>query len=758
MNVEFDGIPAELRARDQWAVWKREGQKKMPYPVVDFPGRHASSTNPASWGSFATAVAVVEGRDADGLAYALTPDEGITLVDLDDAINGDGRLHPDAAAIVLELDTYTEWSQSGEGVHCILRGRLSGARRQGKAPWGGKFETWDRDRFVYLTGNIVRGAPIAIEDRQAQLDDIVSRFLPARTKPESTNGVATKPSDLDDQKLLERAFAARNGTDLQRLWHGDTTGYASRSEADLALVGGLAFYAGRDASRLDRLFRASGLMRDKWESARGEGTYGSATIERALDGRTEFYSGRAAAHAAVRVPPHEAQRSSDRGLDDIGNAARFVDEHRAALRYVPAWSRWLRWDDRRWTEDDTLDHLRRAKETVRALGREAADEPDEHRRKELLAHAKRSASEPRIRGMLALAAADPRIVVTPAELDGDGWLLNTTSGTVDLRTGELRPHRRDDLLTMLAGAAYDPDAEAPHWQAHLKRVLADRELIGFLQRLAGYSAIGAVREHVLPILHGPGANGKTATTVALQRALGEYAHYSTVDLIVSIGRSAGQATPEVADLRGRRLVTVAETPEDGRLAAERVKAITGGEPITARRLHSNPFTFDPSHTIWLCTNYKPRVPDDSGGIWRRLLLIPFSVVIPEDERDPTIGEKLALERTGILRWIIDGACAYLRDGLKPPTAVTAATADYRKGEDNFAAFLDDRTIAEPDASSGAAALLTSYNGWANQNGAPHLSTNALADKLYARGYERRRTKTGTRWFGLRLREEGTLDD
>ncbi len=456
-------------------------------------------------------------------------------------------------------------------------------------------------------------------------------------------------------------------------------------------------------------------------------------------------------------PALTAAGGVDRGLDDIGNAARFVDQHGNALRYVPAWDRWLLWDERRWAQDDVLEHRRRARQTSRQLAEEAAREPDEERRRKLLAHARRSASEPRLRAMLAIASSDERIVVRPAELDRDPWLLNTASGVVDLRTGELRAHRRDDHLTMLAGAAYRPDATAPQWEAHLRRCLVDSELIAFVQRLAGLSAIGVALEHIVAILHGAGANGKSVTLNAIAAALGDYAHRSTIDLLIQMGRSPGRATPELADLRARRLVTVSETPEDGRLAAERVKWITGGEPITARRLYGQPFTFDPTHTVWLSTNHKPRVADDGHGIWRRLLLIPFNVTIPELEQDRELDAKLAREREGTLTWIVDGVRSYLREGLSPPAAVRAATARYREDEDTFGAFLSERTIAEEVASARASELLRAYGDWADKRAAPRLTSNALAEKLEARGYKRKRVKTGSRWEGLRLLSEGTLD-
>jgi putative DNA primase/helicase len=449
----------------------------------------------------------------------------------------------------------------------------------------------------------------------------------------------------------------------------------------------------------------------------------------------------------------------DTGLDDVGNAARFAAQHGHALRYVVAWGCWLRYDGRKWAIDEVLEHFARAKETVRSLAQEAADEPDGDRRKKLLDHARRSASERSIRAMLNLA--QELLVVTPADLDANPWLLNAQNGTVDLRTGQLRPHDAEDLLTMIAGADYDPEAKARKWDEHLRTCLVDEKVIAYLQRLAGVTAIGKVREHILLLLEGGGANGKTVTCNAIAGALGDYAHQSTVDLLMQTGRGPGQATPELADLRGRRLILVAETPEDGKLAAERVKAITGGDPITARRLYSNPFTFEPSHTIWVCTNYRPRVPDDSDGIWRRLTIIRFPVTIPEDRRDPEIGDKLVRERGGILAWIVRGLHAYLdpnTGGLNPPAAVARAAEAYRAGEDTFGAFLAERTIAEPDATAAGADLHRAYTAWAVTNGAPTLSSNALADRLQHRGIERKRTNRGTRYIGLRIGNgEGTLD-
>ncbi len=443
----------------------------------------------------------------------------------------------------------------------------------------------------------------------------------------------------------------------------------------------------------------------------------------------------------------------DSGLDDIGNAARFVDEHGDALRYVPAWKRWLRYDGCRWVEDDLLEHQRRAKETARNLAKEAANERDERRQQDLLGHAKRSASESRVRAIYELARSDERIAIRPCDLDADPWILNTETGVVDLRTGDLLAHAPGQHLMRIAGASYDPEAPAPLWEAHLRRCVVDSELIAFLQRLAGISAIGVTREHLLIILFGSGANGKSVFRNAIASALGDYAYQSTVDLILH-GGSRGQATPELAELRGRRFVTIGETPADGRLASERVKWITGGEPITARHLYGNPFTFEPSHTVWLGTNDKPTVDDEGDGIWRRIKLVEFGVTIPGPEQDPKLGEKLAGELPGILRWIIDGARGYLSEGLSQPDSVSEATDTYRDDEDTFGRFLDDRRIVVDDtASAPATQLLKIYEEWAVDAGAPTLTRNKLSAKLQARGFVRHRDSKGVRWLGIGLRND-----
>ncbi len=271
--VNVDAIPLELRERAQWVVWraeKRDGKlTKVPYRA-DGDGR-ASSTDPATWATFGAALAAVELLSADGIGYVFSADDPYLGVDLD------GALHEsDRAAIILALDSYTETSPSGNGVHVIVRASLNGHGRNRRGP----FEVYEQARYFTVTGDHVRGTPATIEDRQAQLDQVLERFLP-KPEPDSRPVQVAQPVDLDDQELLDKAMSARNGDKFRRLWNGDTSGHGGDdSAADLALCSCLAFWTGNDPDRIDRLFRSSGLYRDKWD----RDGYREGTIQEALGG------------------------------------------------------------------------------------------------------------------------------------------------------------------------------------------------------------------------------------------------------------------------------------------------------------------------------------------------------------------------------------------------------------------------------------------------------------------------------------------
>src|SRR5918995_719814 len=289
------------------------------------------------------------------------------------------------------------------------------------------------------------------------------------------------------------------------------------------------------------------------------------------------------------------QRTQGFNLTDLGNAERFVARHGEDVRYCYQWRRWLVWTGARWEHDEAGRVHRLAKETVRSIYREASNEEDENRRKALAKHARASESETRIRAMVELAKSE--IPASPDHFDADAWLLNTSNGTIDLRTGELREHRREDLITKLAPIEYTPESEAPAWVAFLERVLPSEELRGFVQRAIGYSATGDASEQCMFIHHGPGANGKSTFQETVAAALGDYAMRTPTETLLV--KRSGAVPNDVARLKGARFVTASETEEGRRLAEGLVKDLTGQDTISARFMRAEWFDFKPTHALHL---------------------------------------------------------------------------------------------------------------------------------------------------------------
>ncbi len=357
--------------------------------------------------------------------------------------------------------------------------------------------------------------------------------------------------------------------------------------------------------------------------------------------------------------------------------------------------------------------------------------------------------------MIVQAAALPGMSVRPADLDRDPWLLNCPNGTLDLRQGELREHRREDLITKVTRASFDPNAKCPLWESFLDRVQPDKDVQTFLARLAGYSLTGDVGEHVLPIHHGRGRNGKGVFTNTKLHVLGDYGQAIPTDLLM---QKRGETHPtEKTVLFGIRFAAASESEEGRSMNVALVKAFTGGDPISARRMREDFWVFQPTHKIELSTNHRPIIRETADAIWERVHLVPWAVQIPKIERDKKLEMKLKAEASGILTWMVRHCVDWQRDGLAVPDSVRAATASYREAEDLFAIFLTERAVLDAKAEAGATALQEAYKAWAEERNEKELSHKALSSKLEERGFAKGRdSKTGrTVWSGLRLHDGST---
>jgi putative DNA primase/helicase len=432
-------------------------------------------------------------------------------------------------------------------------------------------------------------------------------------------------------------------------------------------------------------------------------------------------------------------------------ADRLVQRFGLDLRYCAQLGGWYVWSGTHWARDDRELSRERAKEVARELAVEAAGSMD----KNLFKLATDTNKASGIAALLHLARSVPGIVFGPEDTNRDPFLLNVSNGVLDLRTGHLRPHRREDMITRCCNVSFDPRAKAPTFERFLAEVQPDPDVRAYLARLFGYACIGIVNEHVLGVCWGPGANGKSVLVDVITYVLGDYAKPGPSTLITRTGDHDPHPT-DIASCVGSRLVTVHETKRGAKFDASKVKLLTGGDRLTARHMRQDFFDFTPSHTLIMLSNYKPSADASDAALWRRVHLIPFEVVIPEERRDGRLSERIKIEAPGVLNWLVQGVLDWQRIGLAPPKAVIEQTRSYRLAEDVVAAFLDECTTRHAQARVAAGALYSAYKTWADSNGHKAVRGNDFAAEIEGRGFERTRASDGRYYSGLALRT--TEDD
>jgi putative DNA primase/helicase len=443
------------------------------------------------------------------------------------------------------------------------------------------------------------------------------------------------------------------------------------------------------------------------------------------------------------------------GCTDYGNAERLVGRHGKDLRHCYDFNQWLVWTGTHWSFDPAIAE-QKAKDTVLSIYAEVGTLAKSDDREVLHRHAMHSEQASRITAMLALARSEPGIAIRPDELDRDIWLLNCSNGTLDLRTGQLRPHRREDLITRCLRIGFESQAECPRWQAFLHRILdGNQDLIDFVQRAVGYTLSGSTSERCMFILHGGGKNGKTVFLEGLRLLLGD--GYTARTPTQTLMAKRGDSIPnDVARLRGIRLVTASETGDGNRLDQALIKDVTGGDRIAARFMRGEWFEFTPHFKIFLSTNYRPRISGTDDAIWDRLRLVPFLIRIPEEERRP-MDQMLAefeAELAGILNWAVRGCLDWQRAGMGVPPEVRIATADYRVDMDTLGEFLSACCEVEEAAKVSSQDLYDEYKRWAADVGERPVTHKRFSLWMEHRGkdagFHKEHTRDGKIWHGVRL--------
>lgn len=723
MQVQSEKIPQYLRENGRFCNWKYEdrdgGKTKVPYT----PGtnRKASVSNPSTFTAFNTAASAT-GYDGIGIHVC----GKIVGIDLDHCIE-EGDVLPWAQDIVdCFRATYIEVSPSGTGIRifCLLP---DGFSYDAKTYYikKGNIEVYipgHTNRFLTVTGNALTNADVA--ESAGALTWLLETHM-RRPTPSLPSVAAPGKSYLQDDAVISKASAARNGDKFRRLWNGDASEYKSQSEADAALLATLAFWCSGDKELMDRLFRQSGLMREKWDAIRGADTYGNISIEKAVSHMTDFYKPiipRSAAEdfGMERLKGLDPTDTTKYPWNDIGAGHIFADFYQSRLRYVPERKMWFYYEGGIWQPDvGGLKAMKYSMELADLMYTFALEIRDAERRKSYIKYANRWQSHSE--RVNILKDAQVYHPISYGSFDADIYIFNCKNGTLHIDTGAFTEHRSEDLLTKISPVVYDPTAFSQRFSDYIDEIMSgDADRAKFLQKILGYGLTGDTRHECMTILYGVTTrNGKGTLCESVLKVLGDYGCASRPETIAMKSYTNGsQPSEDVARLAGVRFVNIPEPGKGMVLDAAKVKAMTGNDTLNARFLHENSFDFQPQFKIYVNTNFLPVINDMTLFSSDRIIIIPFDRHFDEQSRDTTLKHRFAEEnvQSAILNWLLEGYRLLQSEGLFLPQSVKDATGRYQHDSDKMALFFEDNLVEDSNAEVMTSAVYARYKVWCQENG------------------------------------------
>lgn len=746
--VDIKNIPAKLKSDCRFCVWKfekRSGQKtKMPYNPAN--GDRARINDLRTFADFKTTLMAYAMGGYDGIGIAVG--SGIGAFDIDHCIREDGTLNDTAAAVLSIFPTaYVEKSPSGKGLRgffCVpedfvydktvyyINNRSKGLE---------VYMPGATNRFVTVTGDVYRTGEIPNDETAMTtlLDSLMKR------NKQVQNTQLRHHSYLDDDAVIAHAEEANNGDKFKRLFAGDWEDlYDSQSDADMALLSILAFWCGCDEEQMDRIFRTSGLMRDKWDRRQAGTTYGAISIRNTVNTCAAVYVPVNAQDivdeeftnldpdskspefqpditkltlSLDEMAPHTNPRY---GRDEIGMGNMFADFFKPIARYNSERGIWYVYDGTVWQPDtENLKVAELAKLLADKLYVFALTITEEDARKRFIDRVRKLQLRKHRETMLKDAKSV--FPLSMRSFDQDIYLFNCKNGTLDLRTMEFREHRPEDYLTKVSPVNYDPEADCPRWHTFMDEIMqGDKARADYLQKAIGYALTGDTKMECLFILYGPTSrNGKGTTMESILRIMGEYGKNADPTLLqAKFNAQSNGPTEEIARLAGARFVNISEPAKKLTIDAALTKRLTGNDTITARYLHENSFEFRPNFKIFINTNHRPNITDltlfDSG----RIKIIPFDRHFDEKEQDKDLKTTFAKPEnmSGILNWMLEGYKMFRSQGLEMPGSVINATDDYRKASDKIAQFCEACLVSKPGAMLRSKSVYNRYKQWSEANG------------------------------------------
>lgn len=764
MPVNFVNIPDALKQSASFCVWKLEKRSGRPTKVPYNPrtGAMAKTNDPSTFADFNTAMKSYAIGGWDGIGYRVS--EGIGAIDIDHCIREDGSLNDVAASILgIFSSAYFERSPSGTGLRGFFKLSPDFAydktvyyinnRKHGLEV----YLPGTTNRFVTVTGDMFRAGTVERDDDA--LRNLLDTFMKRSTRVSAKTIEAS--SYLDDDGVIAHALASESGDKFKALYEGNwEEGYDSQSDADMAFVSMLCFWCGNVEEQIDRIFRSSGLMRDKWDRKTGDATYGQITIRNAVATNSAIYTPIQDStaeddfetldddedleeHASFRpdmscitltldeMQPHTNPRYQ---RDEIGIGNAFADYFKPIARFNGDRNVWYVYDGKVWQPDENaLAVAELAKHLADLLYTFALQIRDEDTRNRYIKRVQKLQMRKNRKTMVEDAKSVHPIRMSA--FDANVYLLNLENGTLDLRTLEFHEHDPKDFITKISHIDYDPDAVCPRWIQFVDEVMVGRKNVArYLQKAIGYALSGDTSLECLFIMFGPTTrNGKTTTIETILRVMGEYGRSAKPDMLATNyfrGQSNG-SSDDVARLAGARFVGISEMEQKLTINASLTKQLTGNGSITARFLYEGYFEFHMQAKIFIDTNHLPNVTDRTLFESGRLKIIPFTRHFEDHEQDKTLKTTLMQPEnlSGILNWCIEGYRLYKAEGLDEPEEVRTATEEYRVESDRIAQFMQQCLRKEKGSEIKASAVYSHYKTWCSDNGCKYESSQNFYKRL-----------------------------
>lgn len=760
-KFNYKTIPEELRNLKQWGLFHLkyipEHKKNTKIPLNAYNGKKGKSNDPSTWSDFDTALRALAKYDqADGLAFYFA--NGYVGLDID-SIESDLQDYfagsPETLIttfISLTKKTYMEVSQSGKGIHAIFKGNIPGRHRR-----KGNYEMYQSGRFFALTGNTIGSSKIQSlnHDEMKKLYE----FLFGKDKIVNIDDYKEKPiNNLSVSEIINRMLSSAKGQrDKLFMYGGWEKFYPSQSEADLAFANDLAFWTGKDFHKMDEIFRNSSLIREKWNEKHGATTYGIATLNKAINDTVNTFTTDSAEAKDVygfNQAPLKEKKTPPRSWDDMGMAQRFLDRFPDNFLYSFTDKKWYVFNGSYWEQDNQGLIEKAADKVINNLKNESLviqDDVDKDKaqkawQKFIKSERSRSSKVNMINEIKHLVS------VLHSEWDKEKMMLNTPSGYIDLTNGTLHDHDYKKMFTQETGVDFTEKVDCPQWLEFLDQTFNhDKEVIHFAQKAMGYSLTGSNSEQVMFIPYGNGRNGKSVFLNVLKYVAGSYAKTMNAETIMQKRNNSSQGpSSDIARLESARLVISSEANEGDRLDESLIKQMTGGDTLVARYSYGSDFEFNPTFKLWMATNHMPNIHGTDEGIWRRLVIIPFNHTVKKENVDKNLEDKLKAESMGILKWAIDGAMMWQREGLNEPDSIKSAGKGYREEMDVIQAFVDENCQINPGFSVKAFELFNAYRDWADETNNWKGMSNTKFGREISKRFRKVRTKNGISYHGLDL--------